>query len=226
MCGRFTLTADPATLHAEFGIRGVPFDYRARFNIAPTQPVVGLVDREDGWVAAEFFWGAVPGTPGGARHINARAETVARLPSFRSSFRSRRCLVLADGFYEWRTDNGRRIPMYIRRIDARPFAFAGLWNESVQQDGTSQFTCTIITTQPNDLMQPIHDRMPVILPAREYDRWLDRQTTPDALQQLLMPVESSAFEAFPVSTLVNSPRNDEPECIVPADPGNFWPPGT
>ena len=164
MCGRFTLTADPATLHAEFGIRGVPFDYRARFNIAPTQPVIGLVDGEDGWSAADFFWGAAPGAPGGARHINARAETVARLPSFRSSFRSRRCLVLADGFYEWRTDNGRRIPMYIRRIDARPFAFAGLWNESVQQDGTSQFTCTIITTQPNDLMRPIHDRMPVIPP--------------------------------------------------------------
>jgi len=219
MCGRFTLTSDPATLHAEFGIRGVPFDYGARYNVAPTQPVLGLVPGADeDWLAASFFWGAAPGTSGGARHINARAETVATLPSFRAAFRARRCLILADGFYEWRKDGSHKTPVYIRRTDRRPFAFAGIWNEVRQDDGTSHFTCTIITTRPNELMQPIHHRMPVILPRRDYDHWLDAASTPDSLQDLLVPADSSLFEAFPVSTLVNSPRNDVPECVAPAEP--------
>lgn len=216
MCGRFTLTSDPANLHAEFGIRGVPFDYTARYNVAPTQPVLGLVPGDEGWAAAQFFWGAAPGTVGGARHINARAETVSALPSFRAAFRSRRCLIIADGFYEWRRNGNSKTPIYIRRIDQRPFAFAGLWNESLQADGTSQFTCTIITTRPNDLMRPIHDRMPVILPRRQYETWLDPESKPALLQDLLVPADSSAFEAFAVSTLVNSPRNDFPGCIAPA----------
>ena len=219
MCGRFTLTSDPASLHAQFGIRGVPFDYSARYNIAPTQPVLGLVSDPDGsWAPATFFWGAAPAARGGGRHINARAETVATLPAFRSAFRSRRCLVLADGFYEWRRDGDRKTPMYIRRIDARPFAFAGLWNEVREKDGTSHFTCTILTTRPNELMRPIHDRMPVILPPREYETWLAPDSRADVLLPLLGPADASLFEAYAVSSLVNSPQNDVPECIAPAEP--------
>lgn len=218
MCGRFTLTSDPVSLHAEFGIRDLPFDYRPRYNIAPTQSVLGLIAADHGWAVAEFFWGAVPGGARGGSHINARGETVSTKPSFCAAFRNRRCLILSDGFFEWMQVGERRVPMYIRRADGRPFAFAGLWEEAVQSDGTSAFTCTIITTEPNDLMRPIHDRMPVILPRRGYDLWLAANSPPDVLQELLIPAESAAFEAFAVSTLVNSPRNDLPDCITPAPP--------
>lgn len=218
MCGRFTLIADPANLHAEFGISELPFDYAARYNIAPAQPVLGLVAADEGWAPAGFFWGAAPGAARGAMHINARAETIATRPTFRSSFRKRRCLVLADGFYEWRQESGRRVPMYICRIDRRPFAFAGIWEESLQPDGVSVFTCTIITTEPNDLMRPIHDRMPVIVSRRDYDVWLSPESSLHQLDRILAPAGSDGFEAFAVATLVNSPRNDVPECIAPATP--------
>jgi len=152
----------------------------------------------------------------GSRMINARAESLAEKPSFRSAFRRRRCLVLADGFYEWRKDGARKTPMYIKLASGRPFAFAGLWENWFSPDGSNILSCTIITTQPNTLMEPIHNRMPVILPPEAYPVWLSpSEQDPARLSALLSPYPPAQMTAFPVSTLVNSPANDSPGCIIP-----------
>lgn len=222
MCGRFALTVDPANLQDAFPEFTFPGQLAPRFNIAPTQPV--LVIPNDGTGRADFFvWGLIPSwakDPSiGARMINARAETLAEKPSFRSAYRYRRCLILADGLFEWQAQVGSKakVPHYIRLKSGRPFAFAGLWEDWHAPDGSQVKSATIITTQPNELIARLHNRMPVILPPDTYARWLEpAPRQPADLQGLLAPYPAEAMSAYPVSTLVNSPANDRPECIAPA----------
>lgn len=222
MCGRFKLSADPGTLYAEFGIGGLPEDYVPRYNIAPTQPVLSIVTSADGLEARHLRWGLVPSwareTHGSQRRINARAETLTDKPAFRDSFQRRRCLILADGFYEWTQVGGQRQPMHIRRPDGRPFAFAGLWDRWRPAAGDPLLSCTIITTTPNDALRSVHDRMPVILSRRAQETWLDADAAAEELRALLVPCRSDELEVFAVSPLVNSPANDLPGCAEPIAP--------
>lgn len=222
MCGRFTLTVDQAELRDSFSDYTLPAKFAPRFNIAPSQPILAIPN--DGRNAADFFvWGLIPSWSKdptiGDRLINARGETVAEKPSFRGSFKHKRCLILADGFYEWKAQPGTKTktPHFIHMKDRKPFAFAGLWDEWNSPDGGSLRTCTIITTGPNELMATLHNRMPVILNKKEYDLWLDPALqTPDKLLPLIKPFPADKMSAYPVSTLVNSPANDRADCIQPA----------
>jgi putative SOS response-associated peptidase YedK len=225
MCGRFTLTVDPAELRDIFretiGETLFPKKFAPRFNIAPSQPVLAIAN--DGQNKADFFiWGLIPmwaKDPSiGNRLINARGETVAEKPSFRGSFKYKRCLILADGFYEWKAGAGKRpkTPYFIHMKDRKPFAFAGLWDTWESLDGSSVKTCTIITTEPNALMEPIHNRMPAILHPRDYSKWLDPSPqTPDQLLPLIRPFPAEAMSAYAVSSLVNKPENEGAELVVP-----------
>jgi putative SOS response-associated peptidase YedK len=222
MCGRFTLTVDPAELQDTFSNYIFPARFAPRFNIAPSQPVLA-VPNDDRLTADFFLWGLIPmwaKDPSiGSRLINARGETVAEKPSFRGSFKYKRCLILADGFYEWKANPGKKTktPYFIHMKDRKPFAFAGLWDTWESPDGSSLKTCTIITTTPNELMATLHDRMPVILHPRDYGKWLDvSPQTPENLLPLLKPFPADGMSAHPVSTLVNKPANDSPELVVPA----------
>lgn len=221
MCGRFTMTIDPTQLQEAFPWADIPDDLPPRYNIAPSQPVAVIPNTGDN-VLTMYKWGLIPSwskDPAiGDRMINARAETLSEKPSFRNAVRRRRCLILADGFYEWKQIPGMKSkqPVYLRLNPYRPFAFAGLWEIWNAPDGSEVRSCTIITTQPNSLIEPIHNRMPVILPPEVYSQWLapeDRQ--PAQLNQLLVPYPSSEMVAFPVSRLVNSPQTDTPELIKP-----------
>jgi putative SOS response-associated peptidase YedK len=221
MCGRFTMTVDPAQLRDAFPWLDIREDWEPRFNIAPTQPVAVIANRGD--KRLDFFrWGLIPSWAKdptiGNRLINARAETLAEKASFRNAYRRRRCLVLADGFYEWRTEANKKCkqPMYIRMKTSKPFGFAGLWEIWNSPDGSQVFSCAIITTEPNQLLSGIHNRMPVILEGEAYTQWLEpTEKSPQDLQELLKPYPSDELVAFPVSTLVNSPDNDTPGCIEP-----------
>ena len=191
MCGRFTLTVDPADLYEAFEHFTFPSQFVPRFNIAPSQPVMAIPN--DGQNTAEFFiWGLIPSwakDPSiGSRLINARSETLAEKPSFRGAYKYHRCLILADGFYEWRAVPGQKakIPYFIHLKSRHPFALAGLWEEWHAPDGSQVRTCTIITTRPNELMTPLHNRMPVILPHNAYTQWIDPAVrAPESLQPLL-----------------------------------------
>jgi len=220
MCGRFTLTVNPADLQDAFAGFHFPKQFAPRFNIAPTQPLLAIPNDESN--QADFFiWGLVPSwakdAKFGSRLINARSETLAEKPSFRGAYKYRRCLVLADGFYEWKAVPGQKakIPHFIFMKSRQPFAFAGLWEDWQSPDGSQLKSCTIITTQPNEMMAPIHNRMPVILPPNAYAQWLDPKSHTD-LRHLLVPHSAVEMDAYPVSTLVNSPANDRAECVVPA----------
>jgi putative SOS response-associated peptidase YedK len=193
-----------------------------RYNIAPTQPVAtvrtarGSGDRE----MVFLRWGLVPSwskDPSiGSRMINARSETVADKPAFRAAFRRRRCLVPADGFYEWQKQNGWKQPFYIHLREGRPFAFAGLWEFWKGEGDVIIESCTLLTTEPNDLIRPLHSRMPVILHPQQYDLWLDPGLdAPERLRPLLRPYPFADMEAYPVSRFVNKPQNDDPRCIEP-----------
>lgn len=218
MCGRFSLAAAIEELAEAFSVLEPPPAPEARFNIAPSQALLAVVaDPERRFV--RLRWGLIPSwakDPSmGARLINARAETVAEKPSFRSAFKARRCLIPATGFYEWqRREAGKKQPYYLRLQAARPFAFAGLWERWTGLEGEVIDSCTILTTSASTLMEPIHDRMPVILESRDYELWLDPDTrSPDRLVPLLKPYPSDQMSAHQVSSLVNSPTNDSPECI-------------
>ena len=221
MCGRFSLWLSLPDLVDAFPDFIFPNEMPQRFNVAPTQNVAVVPNNTKNHV--EFFrWGLVPfwaKDPAiGSRMINARAETVADKPAYRAAYRRRRCLILADGFYEWRKEPGgtAKTPMYIQLASKRPFAFAGLW-ELWRPDDTPLLSCTIITTMPNELVAPIHNRMPVILPPEAYDRWLDPdEQKPGALNDLLVPYPTDQMTAYAVSRAVNNPRNDIANCIVPA----------
>lgn len=222
MCGRFTLTVDPAELKEAFANYILPSMFAPRYNIAPSQPILAIPN--DGKNMGDFFaWGLIPmwaKDPSiGNRLINARGETVAEKPSFRGSFKYKRCLILADGFYEWKAGAGKKpkTPYFIHMQDRKPFAFAGLWDSWESPDGSSIKTCAIITTEPNELMAPIHNRMPVILHPRDHAKWLDSSPqTPERLFPLIKPFPAEAMSAYPVSTLVNKPDYDSPELVVPA----------
>jgi len=221
MCGRFSLGLDLADLQDALPEFVFPEALSPHYNIAPSQEVAVVPNNGAGKVAF-FRWGLIPSWAKdptiGNRMINARADTLAEKPAFRAAYRRRRCLILADGFYEWQATAGRKVktPMYVRLASGAPFAFAGLW-EAWRPDDTPVFSCTIITTEPNALMAPIHHRMPVILPPEAYARWLDpAELAPVRLQDLLKPYPSELMLAYPVSTLVNSPGNDDPACIAPA----------
>lgn len=218
MCGRFFIALKYDDLEAAFPEFQPPAEWQPRYNIAPTQMVPVVAN--DGQQRISYFqWGLVPSwakDPSiGNRMINARAETLAEKPSFRAAYRRRRCLVLANGFYEWQSEPGQRAktPMAIRLRSGEAFAFAGLW-ELWRPDDTPLLTCTIITTEPNALVAPIHNRMPVILPRSAYAVWLDpAEREPRDLQALLAPYPAAEMLAYPISTRVNNPANDEPVCI-------------
>lgn len=220
MCGRFSLWLSLSELQESFPDFVFPAEMTPHYNIAPTQPVAVVPSTGDNKVAF-FRWGLIPfwakGADVGNTQFNARAETVANKPAFSAAFKQRRCLVLADGFYEWRAeaDGKTKTPMYIRMASGHPFAFAGLW-ETWGPPESLIHSCTIITTRPNALVAPIHDRMPVILPPEAYAQWLNPATPPFALNTLLKPYPAEPMTAYAVSRLVNSPMNDTPECIAPA----------
>lgn len=219
MCGRYSLATDISGLDDRFTFRGVDLPYKPRFNIAPTQEVL-TVSREDEDNQAQFMkWGLIPfwakDRSIGNRMINARAETVVEKPSFRQAFQKRRCLVIADGFYEWKKVPGGKVPMRITLKSGEPFGFAGLWETWKSPEGELVRSCTIITTSPNELMEPIHNRMPVILPRDAEAQWLDVGLSDTGLlRELLVPYPASEMEAYGVSNLVNSPKNDVPEVIA------------
>ncbi len=221
MCGRFTLATGGSELGDEFEGINFPQAFAPRYNIAPTQPVLAICN--DGRGVADFLiWGLIPSWAKdisiGSRLINARAETLAEKPAFRGAYKYKRCLIPADGFYEWKAEPGTRTktPHYIRLKTSGPFAFAGLWDEWRSADGSAVRTCTIITTAPNELMAPIHNRMPAILSTGAHAEWLDpAPRSPESLRHLIGPFPANSMEAYPVSTLVNSPANDAVDCILP-----------
>lgn len=222
MCGRYTLRKAAQEFAEDFNLPEMP-PLEPRYNIAPTQqvPAVRFNPDRGGRELTLYRWGLIPSwaeDPSiGNRMINARAETAAVKPAYRKAFQVRRCLVIADGFYEWRKLDGRKQPYFIHRKDDRPFAFAGLWENWERDTGTVQ-SCTHLTTVPNELVAPIHDRMPVILTGSAYDLWLDPDVKdPRKLLPFLVPFPADEMEAYPVVTLVDSPGNDVAGCITRAD---------
>src|SRR5206468_1131262 len=198
---------------------------KPRYNSAPSQPVAVVrrfpddLDRK----LAMLRWGLIPAwakDPAKARQpINAKSETVAELPTFRVAFRKRRCLIPADGFYEWQQEGGRKQPVYICMKDREPFAFAGLWERWVGEEDKIIESCTILTTEPNELLEAIHKRMPVILDPQDYDLWLDPDVQqPDKLRPVLHPYPSELMTYYPVNLRVNNPRHDDPLCLEPLPP--------
>lgn len=220
MCARYTLYHSPQEVAARFGAVALA-PMRARYNIAPTQGVLTVLE-DHGRQLAEFRWGLVPSwakdTKIGSRMINARAETLAEKPSFRTALTRRRCLIPADGFYEWReADNpkeGGKTPLYFHRKDSALFSFAGLWDEWISPDGSPLRSCTIITGPPNPLIAPIHDRMPIILHEEDESAWLDPEIRdPNVLTHFLAPHPAELMESYEVSKQVNKPTVDEPRNI-------------
>ena len=220
MCGRYTLATPVERLAEEFGFEKSSVELPQSYNVAPTQGVAAVLE-EGGVRRLELLgWGLIPPWADdpqiGSRMINARSETAPEKPSFRRAFRERRCLIPADGFYEWQRTNGAKQPFYIHMEDGRPFAFAGLW-ESWGRGGEGEIrTCTILTTGANAVVGEIHERMPVILAPDAYDVWLDPSSERDELTGLLAPYPEDEMEAYPVSRFVNSPSNNDPRCVEPA----------
>jgi putative SOS response-associated peptidase YedK len=222
MCGRFTLKSRIGQIAQQLQLL-TPTSFEPRYNIAPSQGVLAV--RRAGTVNAELVtlqWGLVPrwaDDPSiGHRLINARSETVAEKRAFRGAFAERRCLVIADGFYEWQRDGRHKQPYYLT-LDSGQFAFAALWEVWQQATAPPLETCTLITTTANDVLKPFHDRMPVILQPADYERWLDpQQTPPAAAQELLRPYPAAAMHAQPVGNWVNSPAREGPRCVEPAMP--------
>ncbi len=220
MCGRYTLYHYLEEIEERFDVEFEEDEYEPRYNIAPSQSVV-TIRRTDARRVARCKWGLVPAwakDPAiGNRMINAKAETLAEKPSFKHALARRRCLIPADGFYEWpKEGKGPSRPIYIRRRDRGLFAFAGLWEEWKSPDGPPLQTCTIITTEPNELISRFHHRMAVILRPEEEARWLDPAAPVPALLSLLRPSPAEELEAFEVSRAVNKPGFDDPSCIEPA----------
>ena len=221
MCGRFTQTALPAVIAQEFGVATPPL-FTPRYNIAPSQPIAAIrIDPDTATrTLAMLRWGLIPSWAKdpkiGYQCINAKAETVAEKPSFRAAFKKRRCLVIATGFYEWQVQGRAKQPLWIGLKRHRPFAFSGLWDQWKPTEGEPLETCTILTTEPNELLAPIHNRMPVILAPTAYDQWLNPTfQRAESLKALLRPYSSEELTAYPVSTLVNNPRNDVRQCLEP-----------
>lgn len=221
MCGRFTLRTPAKTLQTIFELPDVP-ELSPHYNVAPTDAVavVRVAAPETPRELVLLRWGFVPSwtkDPSiGSRMINARSETVATSPAFRGAFRQRRCLVVADGFYEWQRVERRKQPFYFQMDDGRPFAFAGLWEHWEGPGGAVIDSCTLLTTEPNVVVQPIHNRMPVILAPEQYDTWLDPTVqSVDRLQKLLRTYPAEQMVTYPVGVMVNNPTNDDPDLVRP-----------
>jgi putative SOS response-associated peptidase YedK len=219
MCGRFVLVAAPDAIQQQFSLPDMP-ELSPRYNIAPTQ-TVAVITNENPRELSFYRWGLIPSWSKdasiGSRMINARSEGVEEKPAFRAAFKRRRCLVPASGFYEWKKlDDKQKAPMYIHLTDQDVFGFAGLWEVWHDADGGEWRTFTILTTDANDFMRPIHDRMPVILRREDYAEWLQPDEVPaDVLRPLLKPYAADRMTAYEVSKLVNRPNADVPECIAP-----------
>lgn len=225
MCGRYALYADGEQLAWRFGTP-VPHPIAPRYNIAPSQPILALRynrhTRLREWT--HFLWGLVPAwakDPAiGARMINARAETLREKPAYRNAYRSRRCIVPVSGFYEWRKTGNAKQPYFVRPTDDTPVGLAGLWETWRSPDGSELQTCTIITTDANAVIQPLHPRMAVILPPDAYELWLDPDASLQALDTLLRPAPDDWLIAYPVSARVNNPAHDDPSLIEPVERQN------
>lgn len=224
MCGRFVAATDPDGV-ARFMVvdeRQAP-DLGPNYNVAPTQQVYAVAEHEGARHLVTFRWGLVPSwakdTKIASKLINARSETAAEKPAFRTSMRKRRCLVPIDGFYEWQRVDGSKVPHFIHRADGAPFALAGLWSvwrDPDDEDAEPLRTCTILTTEANTMMRRLHDRMPVILEPSAWDVWLDRDVEDaEAVRHLMVPADPALLDAYPVSTEVNSTRNNHDGLILP-----------
>lgn len=219
MCGRFVQKSDLRKIAPLFNVGIVDSDVQPSFNITPRQPIAVVMEKGQRKIVT-MKWGLVPHWAKDEaianKLINARSETVTEKPSFRDSFKKRRCLIIADGFYEWQGSGMTKKPFFICMKDETVFGMAGLYDVWTNSAGEKISTCTIITTEANEIMKPIHHRMPVILDAKDYDVWLDVEKAADAaLQRILKPCESGLLKAFEVSLSVNNPRNNTAECIVP-----------
>ena len=215
MCGRFTLHSRDRIKLKGLNVIDLPFE--ARYNIAPSQQILAIADFGRGVETPMLTWGLVPSwSIDGKGFINARAETLEERPSFSESFRLRRCLIPADGFFEWRNVGRSKQPYYLQLSDETSFAFAGIWDQWRNAE-SSITSCAIITTAANDLVKVLHDRMPAILKPDSYDVWLDPKTDAAILQKLLMPFPASKMKSYPVSRTVSTPENDSEELIVPVD---------
>ena len=219
MCGRFTLFLDKEQLQLTFPIDHVNAEVKPRYNIAPSTPVATVAQREGKNELDVMEWGFFPGwakEKGMTPMINARAEGIAAKAMFKRSFQTSRCLIPADGFYEWQRAGNQEIPMFIHLKSGEPFGFAGIYTVSKSNEGSPIVTCAIITTTPNELMQPIHNRMPVILPKEAYADWLDpAKQDVEALAAMLQPYPAQEMEAWEVSRRVNRPENDSADLIQP-----------
>jgi putative SOS response-associated peptidase YedK len=240
VCGRFVNSSNPDQIAAYFGAEPAEVELQANFNVAPTNDVYAVVEGADGVRRLQtFHWGLIPvwakDLKIGQKMINARAETLAEKPAFKSTFRTKRCIIPMDGFYEWKagaadgplTKAGKpaKQPMFIHRLDGEPLAVAGLWSawrdKTAGPDAPWLHSCTVITTTANGTMQPVHDRMPVILPASEWTRWLDPNNADlDGLGELLVPAPDTLLTMHPVSTDVNRVANKGSELILPIEPSS------
>ena len=219
MCGRYTLESDIDFLQQRFKFAVSDLNIKPRYNIAPTQDVLTVTKNGDRH--GQFMrWGLVPfwakDLKIGNRMINTKSETLAEKASFRNAFKKRRCLVLADGFYEWHKEGKEKIPTYIFQKSREPFAFAGLWETWKSPEDEVLKSCTIVTTEPNSFIVPIHNRMPALLSEEAEALWLDPMTEdPEVLQRLLVPSPPELMDSYPISTLVNYPKNQGRELIEP-----------
>lgn len=215
MCGRYSFAVEDALIKERFGVSVRSAVWKARYNCAPAQDLA-VISTEDPQAVSFYRWGLIPSwakDPAiGNRMINARAESITEKPSFRSAFRSRRCLVLGDGFYEWKKEGKDKIPYRITLADGSPFAMAGIWDKWLSPDGEILHSFSILTTTPNELIKEIHDRMPVILQRQHEKTWL-AGASDAGLLGLLGPYPAEEMKAFPVSKLVNNPKMDTPKIL-------------
>ena len=219
MCGRFTLHTPTAQIEEAFHLNS-GLELKPRYNITPSQDIPVIRDTETGREMAMARWGLIPSWSKESKTkystINARIESVAEKPTYRTPFKRRRCLIPADGFYEWKVINGNKIPHHIRMRDRGVFAFAGLWDRW-EGEGQTLDSCSIIVMPANEVMKPIHERMPAIIAPAHFGLWLDtRVTDKQEIMQYLTSAPSSQLSAYPVSTRVNSPKNNDERCLQPA----------
>jgi putative SOS response-associated peptidase YedK len=219
MCNRYTLKTPPDLIAEHFDLDHLP-ELSPRYNIAPTQNVLAVREPQGQREAVLLRWGLVPSWADdlkiGRRLLNARAETAASKPAYRAAFRKRRCLLVADGYYEWKTVSGKKQPYYFHLRDHAVFAFAGLW-EHWHHNNQDIESCALLTTEANELGRPIHDRMPVILDRQASTLWLDPDIDdPTALQELLQPYPAQKMRCEAANPVVNNPRHDAPDCLLPA----------
>ena len=222
MCGRFSLTADISALQGRFRFHMPEPEYAPSFNIAPTRQVLAVVENRGSRIGQSLRWGLIPpwakDASMGSRMINARAETAAAKPAFRSALAHRRCLVLADGYYEWQKAGAVKRPWRVALTSGEPFAFAGLWETWKDPAGEVVRSCAIITTEANSRLAPIHHRMPVILPADREAAWLNGGTRDlSLLAEVMAPYPAHELDAYEVSPLINAAANDSPAVAAPAD---------